>query len=181
MQGKKKGFRGLVALGVTALVLVVAGCGFWVWHEQPSFCNAVCHVPMDNYVEGYYQDSTLLSRVHERSDTVCLDCHEAKIDQQVSEGISWIKGDFAVDDSGSIVANKVTADEKMCTQGTCHDIDQVIAATENWGGKPGVNPHSSHQGTAIDCSNCHGVHESSFMYCNTCHDYELPQGWQNPR
>lgn len=34
-------------------IIVVAGAGFWVWHEQPSFCNAVCHSTMDHYVETY--------------------------------------------------------------------------------------------------------------------------------
>ena len=59
-------------------------------------------------------------------------------------------------------------------------MQDVIAATQDWGGEEGVNPHDSHQGTPIDCSNCHGVHKASNMYCNTCHDYETPQGWTNP-
>jgi len=53
--------------------------------------------------------------------------------------------------------------------------------TENWGGQEGVNPHESHQGHAIDCSNCHGVHQQSVMYCNTCHEYEVPEGWAQPQ
>lgn len=44
-----------IIVGVVAAVLVVAGAGFWVWHEQPSFCNAICHSPMDKYVETYYE------------------------------------------------------------------------------------------------------------------------------
>ena len=46
-----------VVVAAVAVVLVAAGAGFWVWHEQPSFCNAVCHEPMDAYVEGYYGDA----------------------------------------------------------------------------------------------------------------------------
>ena len=42
-----------IAVGCVAAVIVLAAAGFFVWHEQPSFCNAICHVPMDNYVEGY--------------------------------------------------------------------------------------------------------------------------------
>ncbi len=42
-----------IVVGCVAAVLVLAGAGFFVWHQQPSFCNAICHVPMDNYVEGY--------------------------------------------------------------------------------------------------------------------------------
>ena len=30
--------------------------GFWVWHEQPSFCAAICHTPMDEYLETYEQE-----------------------------------------------------------------------------------------------------------------------------
>ena len=37
--------------------------------------------------------------------------------------------------------------------------DVVRPPREDWGGQAGVNPHASHQGEAIDCSNCHGVHE----------------------
>ena len=54
MEERKKSRKGLVALGVAAVVIVAAGTGFWIWHEQPSFCNAVCHTPMDSYVEAYY-------------------------------------------------------------------------------------------------------------------------------
>lgn len=180
---KKKSKRYRWSLGVAAVVAVLAaaGGGFWAWHEQPSFCNAICHDPMDAYVAGYYEDATLLANMHERSDVTCLECHEAKLDEQVAEGISWMTGDFATDETGHITTRGVTADAKMCATSGCHDLDRVVAATQDWGGQPGVNPHSSHQGEAIDCSNCHGVHGSSNMYCNTCHDYKVPDGWENPR
>ena len=42
-QKKKKKWP--IVVGVVVAVLVVAGAGFWVWHEQPSFCNAICHTP----------------------------------------------------------------------------------------------------------------------------------------
>ena len=44
---KRKRKKWPITVGVIAVVLVVAGAGFWVWHEQPSFCNAICHTPMD--------------------------------------------------------------------------------------------------------------------------------------
>ena len=28
-------------IGVVAAVVVVAGAGFMVWHDQPNFCNAI--------------------------------------------------------------------------------------------------------------------------------------------
>lgn len=169
-----------IVVGVVAVVIVAAGAGFFVWHEQPSFCNAICHSPMDNYVEGYYEDESLCAFEHQVEGVTCLECHEAKIDEQIAEGISWVKGDFVVDENGDIATVGVTADTKMCATPECHDMNEVIAATENWGGEEGVNPHDSHQGTAIDCSNCHGVHKASNMYCNACHDYETPEGWTNP-
>ena len=43
-------------MGVVAVVLIAAGAGFWVWHEQPSFCNAICHTPMDQYNATYDQE-----------------------------------------------------------------------------------------------------------------------------
>lgn len=47
---KKPRRKGWIIAGVVAAVIIVAGAGFWVWHEQPSFCNAICHSPMDYYV-----------------------------------------------------------------------------------------------------------------------------------
>lgn len=176
-----RGKRWPLVVGVIAVVLVAAGAGFWVWHEQPSFCNAICHEPMDAYVEGYYHDETLMANFHERANVTCLECHEAKIDEQVAEGLSWVRGDYVMGEDGMLATVGVTADAKMCAKSGCHDLDQMISATENWGGEEGVNPHQSHQGVAIDCSNCHGVHGASYMYCNTCHDYELPAGWENPQ
>ena len=170
-----------IAVCVAVAVLAAAGGGFWVWHEQPSFCSAVCHNPMDNYVDGYFNDASLLANAHERAGATCLECHEAKIDEQVAEGVAWVTGDFDTDEAGNIATKGVTADKGQCAQGGCHDWDVVVSATQDWGGETGVNPHASHQGEAIDCSNCHGVHGASYMYCNACHDYAVPAGWENPR
>ena len=99
----------------------------------------------------------------------------------MTEGLAWVRGDFATDESGHLTVQGVTADKKMCATGGCHDWEDVKAATEDWGGEAGVNPHASHQGEAIDCSNCHGAHGPSYMYCNACHDYDVPAGWESPR
>lgn len=178
---RRRGKRWPIVAGVVVVVLVAAGAGFWVWHEQPSFCNAICHEPMDAYVEGYFNDATLMANAHAKADVTCLECHEAKIDEQVTEGLSWVRGDYVMGDDGKLATVGVTADAKMCATAGCHDFDEEIKKTQDWGGETGVNPHQSHQGTAIDCSNCHAAHGQSYMYCNTCHDYELPAGWENPR
>ena len=169
-----------LAVGIVVAVIVVAGAGFWVWHEQPSFCNAICHEPMDAYVEGYYNDDSLEAYAHQVEGVTCLQCHEAKLDEQVSEGIAWVTGDYEMGADGMIATVGVRSDAKMCATSGCHDYDEVIAATANWGGEAGVNPHESHQGYALDCSSCHVEHGQSIMYCNTCHDYEVPAGWSEP-
>lgn len=169
-----------IVVGVVAAVLVVAGAGFWVWHEQPSFCNAVCHEPMDAYVEGYYDDPSQMAYVHQLTDTTCLQCHEPKLDEQIGEALVWVRGDFALGEDGKLATVGVLADTSMCATADCHDLGEVVAATENWGGEEGVNPHDSHQGYGLDCSSCHTAHGQSYMYCNTCHDYEVPEGWAAP-
>lgn len=177
---KKRRKKWPIAVGVCAAVLVVAGAGFLVWHEQPSFCNAICHSPMDPYVEGYYEDAGLNSYAHQVENVTCLQCHEPKLDEQIQEGLHWVAGDFEVDETGMLKTVGVRSDAAMCATEGCHNFDEVVAATENWGGEEGVNPHESHQGYAIDCSNCHVVHGQSMMYCNTCHDYEVPEDWGAP-
>ena len=90
-----------IVVGVVAVAIVAAGAGFAVWHEQPGFCNAICHNPMDNYVEGYYGDETLMVNSHAREDVTCLECHEPKMDEQIAEGLAWASGNFATDDAGN--------------------------------------------------------------------------------
>lgn len=177
---KKKKHKAPIIVGVVAAIVVVAGIGFWTWHEQPSFCNAICHSPMDPYVEGYYHDTQQMAYAHQVEGTTCLQCHEAKLDEQVAEAISWVSGDFTTDEQGYLTTVGVRADQAMCATPNCHNISEVVAATENWGGQQGVNPHDSHQGYALDCSSCHTAHGQSYMYCNTCHDYEVPEGWAEP-
>lgn len=169
-----------IAVGVVAAVLVAAGAGFWAWHEQPSFCNAVCHEPMDAYVEGYCNDASQMAYTHQMAGATCLQCHEPKIDEQIGEALVWVRGDFTMGEDGKLSTVGVRSDVKMCAGAGCHDFDEVAAATEDWGGKAGVNPHDSHQGYALDCSSCHTAHGQSYMYCNTCHDYEVPDGWAVP-
>uniref|UniRef100_A0A7C9JDC0 Histamine H3 receptor n=1 Tax=Muribaculaceae bacterium Z82 TaxID=2304548 RepID=A0A7C9JDC0_9BACT len=170
-----------VVVAAVAVVLAAAGAGFWVWHEQPSFCNAVCHEPMDAYVEGYYGDAGQMAYAHQAAGTSCLQCHEAKVDEQIHEAAVWLAGDFDTDEEGHLTRVGVRSDAAMCATAGCHDMEQVAAATADWGGQAGANPHDSHQGYALDCSSCHTAHGQSVMYCNTCHDFAVPQGWVEPR
>lgn len=158
---KKHRRRQPIALAVIAVVLVVAGAGFWVWHEQPSFCNAICHSPMDKYVESYHSnDDSLLVTAHAAEGDTCLDCHEPTIDQQIAEGAKWVTGDF----KDPLPAMEYG--DEFCLNEKCHNVTRgdLSALTENlpW------NPHDNRHGM-IDCSVCHQVHERSTLYCAQCH------------
>lgn len=178
--GQRPRKRWPLAVGAVAAVLIVAGAGFWVWHEQPSFCNAVCHQPMDAYVEGYFGDPELMAYAHQVQGATCLDCHEPKLEEQIAEAAVWVAGDYAMADDGKLATVGVRSDAAMCADAGCHDFGEVVAATANWGGEAGVNPHDSHQGYALDCSSCHTAHGQSYMYCNACHEFAVPQGWAEP-
>jgi hypothetical protein len=161
-----------IILGIVALVIAGVGIGGWVWHEQPSFCNAICHQPMDPYVESYYsQDSTLLVTAHAEAGDECLDCHEPAIDEQVGEVMKWISGDF----KDPLPMTK-TGTRAFCL--VCHDSEEIKASTVNYGGSS-RNPHDSHYGDALECYSCHRVHQQSTLYCNECHpDITGPSGWK---
>lgn len=107
--------KGAIVGAVVAAVVVVAGAGFFVWHEQPTFCNAICHIPMDAYVESYVDGeydkygvalesdeakNGMMAYLHGHSlenETVdCLGCHVPTLGEQVSEGLGWITGGYEV-------------------------------------------------------------------------------------
>lgn len=179
----KKKRKWPVVLGVVAVVLVAAVVGFGVWHAQPSFCNAVCHQPMDPYVEGYYsQDDSLLVSTHASAGAKCLDCHEPTLSQQVSEGVAWISGDFEVPMESR---SETIAVNDFCL--SCHDDgdastgmdwDDIVSSTADWNGQPGVNPHANHYFDNLQCGSCHSMHGTSSLVCSDCHVMELPEGWE---
>ena len=132
-----------VAIGVVAVVVVAAGAGLWVWHEQPSFCSAVCHSPMDSYVEGYYEADTLMSDRHLEAGVGCLSCHEPRIDQQISEGLKWVAGDFEDPLDPSNLANT----EGFCLRSGCHTQGA-------WHDRHDSMPLENVEG----CASCHVMH-----------------------
>ncbi|MGV8082103.1 MAG: cytochrome c3 family protein [Coriobacteriia bacterium] len=164
-----------IVLGIIAVVIVALVIGYFSVHSNPKFCNAICHSPMDKYVNDYYGgDSKLLITAHADNEVICLDCHEPTLSQQVSEGIHWITGNFT-----DPLTPRKFATREFCLRDGCHTNDDIVKATDNYGDEEGVNPHNSHQGQ-IDCYNCHSVHGTSEMYCNSCHSWEIPEGWENP-
>ena len=101
-----------IVLGVIAAILVVAGIGMWTWHEQPSFCGAICHTSMDAYLATYDQEDNaegtdkygnavtnthaMLVQSHKSQNLACLDCHIPALDQQMNEAMETITGNYTV-------------------------------------------------------------------------------------
>ena len=164
----KRARRGVIVAGVIVAVVLVAGIGAWVWHEQPSFCNAICHSPMDKYVETYSEgDPGKLVTQHAAAGDTCLSCHEAEFATQVSEAMAWASDSYPMDE--------------VCARSGCHSMDEVVAGTWGFeGNDEKYNPHSSHQDNALECGDCHKVHEKSTLVCNECHALTAPEGWEAP-
>ncbi len=168
-----------IVLGVVVAVIVVAGAGFWAWHNTPGFCNAICHSPMDAYVESYDSgDPGMLVTAHAQAGDSCLDCHEAELTTQVSEVMAWVSDSYPMD-GDMLATGKEFANEEFCARPECHDMNEVTANTWGFEGNDAkYNPHSSHQDLALECGDCHKVHEKSTLVCNDCHDLNAPEGWE---
>lgn len=193
-------------IGVVAAVVVVAAIGFFVWHEQPSFCNAICHTPMDPYLPTYEaqvnqpaQDkwgndipnaAGMLAAVHrEEANTNCLGCHVPTIGEQIGEGISWVSGNYELintasyegvlqeRDTSDLTAARGVANEQFCLSSGCHDMTRDELTQAT--SDMAFNPHDQAHGD-VDCGVCHKAHRQSVMYCSKCHDAAsaaIPDGW----
>ena len=176
---KKKGNK-LKIVGIVVGVIVVLAVAFFVWHDTPGFCNAICHDPMDPYVESFSSgDESMMVVVHANNNVRCLGCHEAKLTEQVSEVMAWVSDDFVTDANGKIVPAKNFASEEFCLRSGCHDASTLVESTRGFlGNDEQYNPHSSHQDYALDCGDCHKAHEQSVLVCNECHALNAPEGWE---
>ena len=188
----KRARRGVIVAGV--IVGLIALCALPVvqrlarWllhfrHEQPSFCNAICHSPMDKYVETYSEgDPGKLVTQHAAAGDTCLSCHEAEFATQVSEAMAWASDSYPMDEAtGMLATGKEFASEEFCARSGCHSMDEVVAGTWGFeGNDEKYNPHSSHQDYALECGDCHKVHEKSTLVCNECHALTAPEGWEAP-
>lgn len=180
-QPKRRRRKLAMALAVVVVVAGVAAAGFWVWHEQPSFCGTVCHDTMGPYLEGY-ESGDCLANAHAQADVACLDCHEADFATQVAELQVQLSGDYR------LPLAKMETDDAFCLRDGCHTRDGIAAATADYtcGDGEQVNPHeitfsndygsdeSPHEvaGEAIACATCHTSHRESagIDYCyDTCH------------
>ncbi|WP_251178439.1 cytochrome c3 family protein [Adlercreutzia agrestimuris] len=203
-KGKKKW---PIVVGIVVVVLIAAGAGFWVWHEQPSFCNAICHTPMDPYNQTYDQaDNTagvdkwgnevsnthsMLAVTHKASvedggaGATCMSCHVPQLSEQISEGMNWVTGNYvnpleerSLEDL--VEARGIPADE-FCLNAACHSNGEGGAMTRDdliaLTADMERNPHVAQHG-ANECSDCHKAHRASVNECSQCHnDADIPEGW----
>lgn len=190
-----KAKRWPIVLGTVALVGVVAGMGFWVWHEQPGFCGAICHTPMDPYVETYQQElgqagvdkwgnqvddvSGMMAATHRADGLTCLSCHVPTIAEQVVEGVNWATGAYGVPLQEATLADLTEArgldEDEFCLNDSCHNLTREDLAYVT--ADQVRNPHLPYHGD-ISCGQCHKAHRASVNYCSQCHDdAETPAGW----
>lgn len=195
--GKKRNKKWPIVLGTIAIVLVVAGVGFWNWHEQPSFCSAICHDPMDPYLPTYEAEtgqvatdkwgnevadgSYMMASYHRTTaSTTCLDCHNPVLSEQVTEAANWATGNFysTLDERSLKDLTKASGTEpdSFCLNESCHNITRAdlesLTADEY-----AFNPHSTQHGNQ-DCTSCHKSHRQSIMLCTECHtEAVVPEGW----
>ena len=185
----------LINVGIVAVVLAGVTTGGVIWHAQPSFC-ANCHTPMHDYVEGYKSgDTALMITPHATGKSVihaddkefmarqqkesegpmkCLDCHEATIEIQLTEGKHWLTGNYYFP-----LEERKFGTREFCLSAECHDEAEIIKATENYGGAIPFNQHDPRHGK-MECYSCHSVHGKSVLACNQCHNLKLPEGWLEP-
>lgn len=186
------------------VVVVIAGIGGWIWHEQPSFCNAFCHTPMDGYLTTFEEEpdtegvdkwgntvsntSSMLATVHaQHADTNCISCHVPTISEQVSEGIKWLTGNYEVVQTkdehftptekqlSDLTAARGVASEEFCLNSSCHNMTREDLIEKT--SDMARNPHVEEHGE-VQCSECHKAHRASTNYCSKCHeDAEIPDGW----
>ncbi len=194
---KKKGKKKWpIVVGVVVVVLIAAGAGFWVWHEQPSFCNAICHTPMDAYGETYDQElnttgvdkwgneventRSMLVVTHKALGTTCLGCHVPTLSEQIGEGIGWVTGNYvfpleerSLDDL--VEARGLENSDEFCLNESCHNMtrEDLAEATSDMKRNPHIGQHGK-----VTCSECHKAHRASVNYCSNCHsDADIPAGW----
>lgn len=192
---KRMSKKAKIVTGVIAVV-VVLGIGFAQWHNTPGFCVEICHTPMsDEYLETLQANpkepavdkwgndvavaSGMLASVHGNVGKSCMDCHVPSIEEQVTEGIEWVTGNYynplSERDLSRLVYYRGVGETEFCMNSTCHnyeksDLTKKTALYDR-------NPHSWHH-TEYTCSDCHKAHRASVMVCTQCHDdSQVPEGW----
>ena len=193
---RKKRSKKLAIVGVVIAAIVAIGAGFWAWHETPEFCVSICHTPMDGkYLDTLYANpdkpaidkwgnevskaDAMLASKHGAMGKRCMDCHVPVLEEQVTEALEWVSGNYrnplSERDLARLVFYRQAGETEFCLNSGCHDITKTVLM-----GKTASfvrNPHSWYH-TEYTCSDCHKAHRASIMICTQCHDdAEVPDGW----
>ena len=186
----------LINAGIVVFVFAGLTTGGVIWHAQPGFCGT-CHTPMNKYVENFKSgDTTLMitphatgeSLIHAKDETSiavhhdknegpikCLECHDTTIKEQLTEGKHWLTGNYYFP-----LEERKFGTREFCLSPECHNEDEIIKATENYGGAIPFNQHDPRHGK-MECYRCHSMHGKSVLSCNQCHNLKLPEGWIEPQ
>ena len=110
----------------------------------------------------------------------CMACHEPNIQEQVTEGLEWVSGNYynplSERDLARLVFYRGAGETEFCLNESCHDITKT-GLTEQTASYGTRNPHSWHH-SEYTCSDCHKAHRASIMVCSQCHeDSTVPEGW----
>ncbi len=164
----------VIILGVSGMVM-----GGMVWHSKPSFCYS-CHTPMYEYADNYFsEDTTRLIVQHAMAEDgaiECLDCHTQTLDEQLTEGVHWVSGNYTFP-----LETRDFGTRSFCLAEGCHVEEEIIeATTSNHGMSFAFSQHDPRHGKQ-ECNTCHSMHGESVYSCNQCHDFELPEGWVSPQ
>ena len=179
---KKKGKKWPIVVGVVAVVLIAAGAGFWVWHEQPSFCNAICHTPMDPYLPTYEAEPGQAAvdkwgnDVEDASGMMAA-VHRVSKDQGGAEATCNYYYPLEERDVDQLVeARGLESGDEFCLNESCHNLtrEDLKQATSELGQ---YNPHQPQHGEQ-ECSSCQKAHRASVNACTQCHsEAYVPEGW----
>ena len=107
-----------IVLSVIFIAVIAFFTAFLHWHEEPSFCSAICHNNMTKYVDGYYsEDDALLVSKHAEADVTCLGCHwsQAKMMDLVHEVVLYVSDSY----TDPLTDHKEFVNDEFC--GSCHD------------------------------------------------------------
>ncbi|MEF9841843.1 MAG: hypothetical protein RR773_04675, partial [Raoultibacter sp.] len=161
---KKKGKKWPIVVGVIVAVLVVAGVGGFIWHEQPSFCSAICHTPMDPYLTTYEEPagqpgtdkwgnemkttSAMLAVTHREQGKTCLSCHVPTMSEQITEGMNWVSGNYEYPLQECSLEDLTEASgadpESFCLNESCHNVTRQDLAKKT--AEMDRNPHTTPHG-----------------------------------
>ena len=134
-----------VIVGAIVLIIVAAGIGMLVWHEQPSFCSTMCHIEQ-TYVDNYMQEqgtagrdkygnrvdntNAMMAVLHRetkataKSEIVCVDCHVPNIMELANDGVHLVTGNYPIPRNERDLAGMKSWDnepgETFCANENCH-------------------------------------------------------------